>query len=122
MPLLQKPRDPNYGVKKVRKRNVISRKPIHASVLPETKTYIESKHETMSPGQVVDAAIKLYAERRELSEVSIKERESVKLEKLNTTVSQETIAYFSFMSGAMTPGELIDAAIMLYKKLAKDIQ
>ena len=49
MPLLYKPRDPNYGIRKVRKRNVIPRKPIHASVLPEKKKYIESQHETMSP-------------------------------------------------------------------------
>jgi hypothetical protein len=120
MPLLYKPRDPNYGVKNARKRNVIRRKPIHASVLPETKNCIESKYEKMSPGQVVDAAIRLYAECRELSEVSIKERGSIKLQVLNTTVSQETVAYIQFMRGVMTPGELIDAAIMLYMKLAKD--
>lgn len=118
MPLLYKPRDPNYGAKKVRKRNVIRRKPIHAFVLPETKRYIESQHETMSPGQVVDAAMKLYRERRELSEVSSKERESIKLEVLNTTVSQETIAYLHFMRSAVNSGELIDAAILLYRKLA----
>lgn len=120
MPLIQKPRDPNYGVKKVLKRNVIRRKPIHAFVLPETKEFIESKHETMSPGQVVDAAIRLYAKHRELSVVSLKERKSVKLETLETSVSQETLSYIRFMRGVMTPGELIDAAIMLYMKSVKD--
>ncbi len=115
MSLLYKPRDPNYGAKKVRKRNVIKRKPIHASVLPATKTYIESKHETMSPGLVVDAAVRLYAKHRELSEYSSTERESIKLQRLNTTVSQGTIAYLHFMRDAMTPGELIDEAMMLYR-------
>jgi hypothetical protein len=122
MPLLHKPRDPHYGVRKVRKRHIIRRKPVHASILPETMKYIVSKHETMSPGQVVDGAVKLYAKHRESSEASIKERRSIKLEKLSTTVSQETIAYLHFMRGTMTSGELIDAAIRLQIKMANDIQ
>lgn len=119
MPLLYKPRDPNYGIKKVLKRNVVRRKPIQVSVLPETKKYVQSKHDEMSPGQVIDAAIRNYANHRELSEVSITERKSVKLEKLQTSVSQETLSYIEFMRGVMTPGELIDAAIILYQKLTE---
>lgn len=119
MPLLYKPHDPNYGIKKVLKRNVVRRKPIQVAVLPETKEYIESQRATMSPGQVIDAAIRLYANYRELSEVSVKERKSVKLEKLETSVSQETLSYIKFMRGVMTSGELIDAAIILYRKLTE---
>lgn len=122
MPLLYKPRDPNYGVRKVRKRNVIRRKPICAFVLPETKKFIESKLETISPGQMIDAAIKLYVVHRELSEVLIREREFARLQSLRTSVSQETIAYFHFMRGVMTPGELIDAAVPLYRKLTQQDQ
>ncbi len=117
MPLIHKPRDPNYGVRRVLKRKVVRRKPLYASVLAETKTYIESKRETMSPGQVIDAAIKFYAECRELSEMLTKEGESSKRQVLNTTVSQETLAYVQFMLSAMTAGELIDVAIKLYKEM-----
>lgn len=120
MPLIYKTRDPNYGLKKVLKRNVIRRKQLRASVLLETKQYIEAQHEMMSRGQVIDDAIRLYLVHRELSEVSLKQRESTKLESLDTTISQETLAYVQFMRGAMTPGELIDTAIMLHKKLASD--
>ena len=119
MPLLYKPQDPNYGARKVRKRKVIRRKSMHASVLSETKEFIVSQDDTGSPGQMIDTFIKLYAENRELSEVSIKEREVVKLQELSTTVSQETIAYIHFMRGVMTPGELIDIATVLYKKIGK---
>ena len=121
MPLINKPHDPNYGLKRGLKRNVIRRKPLRASVLPETKTYIESKHDSMSRGQVVDAAIQLYAQKRELVQVTTREK-TIKLEMLETTVSQQTLSYIEFMRSAMTPGELIDAAIMLCRELAKDIQ
>jgi len=121
MPLLYKPRNPTYGIKKSVKRGVVRRKPMHASVLPETKEYIESKNGIMSPGQVIDAVVKLYAENREVSEVSVKEREFEKLEALNTTVSQETISYINFMREVMTPGELIDIATRLYRKLTEQI-
>ncbi len=73
----------------------------------------------MSRGQVVDAAVKLYAKNRELSDECIKEREATKLEALDPTVSQETLAYIRFMRDVMTPGELIDSAIMLYRKLTE---
>ena len=117
MPLLHKPRDPNYGVRKVRRRHVIWRKRIQASVLPETKEYLETQQKMTSQGQVIDAAVKLYAECRELSRVSKSERGSVRLQAVSTSVSQETWAYIQYMSSAMTPGELIDAAVMLYKEL-----
>lgn len=115
MPLLYKPRDPNYGVRKVRKRNVVRRKGISASILPETMQYIASQQETISPGRLVDAAVMLYANHRESSKVLTKKTGTIKLQSLQTTVSQETIAYLHFMRDAMTPGELIDAAIMLYR-------
>lgn len=120
MPLIYKPRDPNYGVRKVRRRNAVRRSRLRVSVLPETKKFIVSQQKSMSQGKVVDAAVKLYANCRELSTVSVKERETTKLQTLNTSFSPETIAYFQFMRDAMTPGELIDVAIMLYRKLTED--
>ena len=39
-----------------------------------------------------------------------------KREDLSTTVSQETLDYIKSMRNKMTPGQLIDAAIKLYKK------
>lgn len=97
MPPLHKPRNPNYGVRIVRRRNIIRHKRIHASVLPETKEYLESQQKIMSQGQVIDAAIKLYAKCRELSKVSINERGSVRLQAVNPSVSQETWAYIQYM-------------------------
>jgi hypothetical protein len=117
MPLIYKPRDPTFGQKKVKKRSVIRRKPIHASVLPETKAFIESQRDTMSPGHLIDAAIKLYAEHRGLSEMHRSVKEVAKLEALSTTISQDTLAYIRYMHGAMTPGELVDLSIQLYKEL-----
>ena len=89
------------------------------SVLPETKGYLESKQKIMPQGQVIDAAIKLYAECRELSRASKYERGSVRTQVVSTSVSQETWAYIQYMRSAMTPGELIDAAVMLYRELKK---
>lgn len=114
MPLIYKPRDPNYGKKRVLKRNVIRRKSIYASVLPDTKAYIESMQGKISPGHLIDRAIELYANYRH-DEPSVITTESAKLAVLKTTVSQSTLAYIRFMRSAMSPGELIDAAIRLFK-------
>jgi hypothetical protein len=92
------------------------------SVLPETKEYLKFKQKTIHQGQLIDVAIKLYAECRELSRASKNERESVRLQAVSTSVSQETWAYIQYMRGAMIPGELIDAAVMLYRELKEQSQ
>jgi len=40
-----------------------------------------------------------------------------KREDLSTTVSQETLDYIKFMRNKMTPGQLIDVAIKLYREI-----
>ena len=61
MPLLYKPKDPAYGVKKDR-RKPNKRKRISVLVLPETKEYIASMKDRMPAGRLIDDAIRLYRE------------------------------------------------------------
>jgi hypothetical protein len=65
---------------------------------------------------LIDEAVELYTNCRE-QERNITPSESVRRQKLRTTVAQSTLAYIRFMRSAMTPGELIDAAITLLRQI-----
>lgn len=114
MPLQHKPRNPSYGVKQVR-RKTGRRKMLHASILPETKAYLDATCKGTAPGWLIDEAMKLHAEYRH--ELPPHKPEAVKRLLLSTPVSQETLSYVRYMRDAMTPGELVDEAIRLYREI-----
>jgi hypothetical protein len=128
MPLLYKPRDPNAWIKKPKRRKPKTRVRLQTTVLPETKAYFESKRETIVAGRLVDEAIKLYRELEHESQTQPAKkrgeplgnqyaRVTVKRQPFNTTVSIETKAYLESMRDEITPGELIDIAIKLYREV-----
>lgn len=113
MPLIYKPRDPSYGIRK-RKHKINRRRMLHGTILPETREYIESKSKVIAGGRLIDEAIKLYAaDRHELKPAT---NEHVKRVKFGTSVSYDTLTFVQFMRDAMKPGELVDEAIRLYRQ------
>lgn len=113
MPLLQKPRNPNYGIKQ--KHNPNKWRRFQPAVLRETADYLVAVQDTMSMGKLIDVAIKLYRERRH--ELMPAARIVGRRERLSTTASPDTLAYVEFMKSAMTPGELVNEAIRLYRQI-----
>lgn len=115
MPLIQKPRDPSYGVRKVR-RKPNKRKLAFFFLSPATKEYLDAKSETIPRGRLIDEAIRLYAERRhDLS--AAPDHKPMKGVKFGTRVSQETASYIQHMRNEMSPGKLVDEAIRLYRQM-----
>lgn len=115
MPLIQKPRDPSYGVRKVR-RKPNKRKLVFFRLLPETKEYLDARSATIARGRLIDEAIKLHAEHRHELSAALA-RKPVKRVKFGTSVSQETVSYIQLMRNEISPGKLIDEAIRLYRQV-----
>jgi hypothetical protein len=112
MPLKQKPREPNYGIRRDRRRSR-RRKVLHASVLPETIAYLDAQK--VARGKTIDEAVKLYADRRH--ELMVSSGTNDRRYPIEIKVSFETFSYVEFMRSAITPGELIDDAIRLHKQV-----
>lgn len=83
-------------------------------ILPDTKQYLDAQSETISPGRLIDEAIKLHTEID--PEPPPKKTGRAKREKFGTTVAMETWSYVRSWRGIVRPGQVIDQAVALYRQ------